>query len=166
MRGDVDGRGAVRSFAMHAVRVTWAVAAVLGAAAALFVPVVLLPFLLAGTLVGRRASRAALAARDGRASAGALAPPLLVVVVALLLGPVRVLWHSRRGANWNFFGPYEAHGPNPAKATGWIDLLLRSPHETLVYLDPWFAGVFLPVLLFAVPAALLLALWLATRPRD
>jgi hypothetical protein len=151
---------------VRTVRIAWAVAAVLGVAAALFAPLVVLPFLLAGALAGRRATRLALAARDGRASAGALVPPLLVVIVALLAGPAQVLWRSRRGANWNFFGPYETYGPNPAQASGWIDALLRSPHESLVYLDPWFAGVFLPALLFAVPGALLLAVWLAARPRS
>ena len=155
---------------MRAVRITWAVVAVLGVAGAFFVPVVVLPFLLAGALIGRRASRTALIRSDGLPSAGALLPPLLVLVVVFALGPAWTLWRSRREANWNFFGPFEgpfeALGPNPSRSPALVEGLTLSPLDHLVYWDPWFAGVFLPALIVVLPVALVLAVWLTSRSRS
>ena len=99
-------------------------------------------------------------------TAGALLPPLLVLVVVFALGPAWTLWRSRPEANWNFFGPSEALGPNPSRSPALVEGMTLSPLDHLVYWDPWFAGVFLPALIVALPIALVLAVWLTSRPRS
>ncbi len=146
---------------MRSVRVTWVVVTVLGFAAAFFVPLLALPFLGAAALIGRRLSRAELLRRGGRLSAKAMLPPVLFLVLVLVSGSAR--W--RGWADWNFFGPYESLGPEatPSQTSAVIQALMRSPVEHLVWWDPWFAGVLLPVLLLGIPVALALAVALALR---
>lgn len=143
---------------MRAFRVVWAVVAVLGFAAALFVPVAALPVLGFVAVLARWHSRKKLAARQGRFGSGAAVGPLVVLAAAVALAELGWCFGDD---DWNLFGPYESWdpSPNPLPSRWWT----HSAIEHLAFRDPYYAGVTLPALIFAVPAALVVAVLLALR---
>ena len=134
---------------MKALRVVWAVVAVLGLLGALFAPVILLPWLAVAAVAARWLSRRENVRRGGLIGPTVALPPLVLLglIGAAALGPGVFGWQE----------PMEPLGPNPPAIQWWA----LNPLELLVYTDPFYAGVIAPVLVVAVPFALAVTITIA-----
>ena len=134
------------------LRIVWAAAGVLAVFGALFAPVVLLPLLALAAVVARRLSQRA-------AGPKAYLPP---VVFLALVGAAP--WLQR------FMWPPPAPPSVPEGCSSWVDAYIvpfwaLSPVEYLVFMDPYYGGLILPVLILLVPLALGVAITIAlVRP--
>ena len=140
---------------MKAVRAVWAVIVAFGFFLAWFAPVALLPFLALAAVVLLRLSRRQIGRGEGHVRARAAWPAF--VLLGLILAAVLIPW-------FQWFAAHAALGPDPnPQAIPWWML---TPVEHLVWVDPFYAGVIVPVLFVAVPCALAIAVMVALRRRD
>jgi len=137
---------------MKRVRAVWAVIVAFGFFLAWFAPVALLPFLALAAVVLLRVSRRQIVRSEGHVRAWAAWPAfaLLGLIGAAALLP----W-------FHWFATDAALGPNPQAIPWWALTTI----EHLVWVDPFCAGVIMPVLFVAVPCALAIAVMFALRRR-
>jgi len=139
---------------MKAVRAVWAVIIAFGFFLAWFAPVASLPFLALAAVVLPGFSRRQIVRGEGHVRAWAAWPAF--VLLGLISAAALVPWDS-------WFAAHGPLGPNPnPQAIPWWML---TPVEHLVWVDPFYAGVILPVLFVAVPCALAIAVMVALRRR-